>query len=85
MLPDGVHMHFQTKNNNLGKKLTVLQWMMLCLNGHFVYFTYGQKVNFMAILYILLSFCIFFIFGVFSRFGMLCREKSGNPGLESKT
>jgi hypothetical protein len=65
---------FQTKNPNLGKFRRVLLWNIL------VYFMtilsilrpleilYGHSVYFVVILYI------------FPRFGILDREKSGNPG-----
>jgi hypothetical protein len=62
--------HFQTKNLNLSKFWTVLQWnifrailSILQPNGIF----YGHLVHFAVIRYI------------FPRFGMLYREKSGNP------
>jgi hypothetical protein len=42
---------------------------------------YGDLVYFTAILYILWPFGMFCgHFGVFFSFGMLCQEKSGNPG-----
>jgi hypothetical protein len=66
---------FQTKNPNLGKFWGVLQWKILVyimtiwsillLLGIF----YGHLVYFLIIWYI------------FPRFGILDREKSGNPGL----
>jgi hypothetical protein len=55
---------FQTKNPNSGKFWSFLQRKMM--------------VNFMTISSVLLPFGIFC--GHFSRFGMLCEEKSGNPG-----
>jgi hypothetical protein len=68
--------YFQTKNPTLGKFWSVLQLKML--------------VNFMSIWSILLLTCIFYgqlvylvvILVYFSHFGMLCQEKSGNPGRE---
>jgi hypothetical protein len=70
--------YFQTKNPNLGKFWKVLQWKMLEVlraslsilrqNGIF----YGHLVHFVVILYI------------FPRFGILCREKSGNPGVDGE-
>jgi hypothetical protein len=64
---------FQTKNSNLGKFWMVLQWKMWFFNmdiwSIFRPFDicYGHLVLFVVIWYI------------FSRFGMLNREKSGNP------
>jgi hypothetical protein len=59
---------FQTKNPNLGKFWTVLQWKMI--------------VYFMDTWSILRSFDVFYGHLVyFSRFGILYQEKSGNPGL----
>jgi hypothetical protein len=62
----------QTKNPNLGKYWTVLQWNMLvyymifCLfYGHFNFITFGIFVV---------------IWYIFSRFGTLHQVKSGNPG-----
>jgi hypothetical protein len=70
---------FQTKNPNLGKFRRLLHWKMLVfLNGHFVHFT--------VLCYILWTFGI--VCGnlvYFSRFGILCEEKSGNPGLDNTT
>jgi hypothetical protein len=63
---------FQTKNPNLGKfwkvmRLKIIVFLaILCIlrpNGVF----YDHSVHGVVIWYI------------FSRFGMLCREKSGNP------
>jgi hypothetical protein len=67
---------FQTKNPNLGKFRSSLQWKML--------------VYLMAIWSILQPFGLFYshwlyfivIWYILSRFGMLYQEKSGNPGLE---
>jgi hypothetical protein len=63
------HTYFQTKNSNLGKFWRVLQCKML--------------VYVMAIRSILLPFVIHcgHFFGIFSRFGLLYQEKSGNPDL----
>jgi hypothetical protein len=69
--------YFQTKNPNLSKFWSVLQWKKL--------------VNFMDIWPILRPFGIFcghlvyfvVILVYFSSVGMLCREKSGNPGPRS--
>jgi hypothetical protein len=66
---------FKRKNSNFGKFRIVLQGKML--------------VNFTIIWYISMSFGIFdghlvyfvAILVYFSRFGMLCQEKSGNPAL----
>jgi hypothetical protein len=69
--------YFQTKNRNFGTFLRALQWKM------FVYFMdigsilgpfdifYGHLVYFVVIWYI------------FPRVGILHREKSGNPVLQS--
>jgi hypothetical protein len=66
---------YQTKETNLGKFWRVLEWKML--------------VYFIVIRNILRSFgiCILWPFGnvvviwyIFLRFGILCKEKSGNPG-----
>jgi hypothetical protein len=66
---------FQTKNPNLGKFWRVLQWKMmvyfmdtLSILRSFVIF-YGHFVQFVAIWYI------------FTRFGILYQEKSGNPAV----
>jgi hypothetical protein len=69
--------YFETKNPNFGKFWKVLQLKMLVLfmanlsislpNG----ILYGHLVHFVVIWYI------------FSRFGMLYREKSGNPAPET--
>jgi hypothetical protein len=62
--------YFQTKNPDLGTFWSVLQWQIL------VYFTDIWKI--------LWTFGIFVgHFGIFSRFGMLYQEKSGNPGVYS--
>jgi hypothetical protein len=69
---------FQTKNPNFGKFWRVLEWKMM------VYFidswsilrsfvlVYGHWVQFVVIWYI------------FSRFGILCQEKSGNPAATAR-
>jgi hypothetical protein len=70
--------YFQTKNPNLGTFWRVLQWEM--------------RVYFMTVWSILRPFgifvavwCILWLFGtyIFSRFGKLYQEKSGNPELDS--
>jgi hypothetical protein len=65
-LPDGI---FSNQKTNLAIFWWVLQWKVL--------------VYFMAIWNILLPFAIFYvwlqIWFIFSRFGMLYQEKSGNP------
>jgi hypothetical protein len=58
---------FQTKNSNVGKFWRVLQWQML--------------VYIVAICYILCPFGMI-LWYIFSQFGMLYQEKSGNPGLK---
>jgi hypothetical protein len=68
-------LYFQTKYFILGKFWRALEWKILVyFIGHLKYFT-GVK-------------CILWPFGnvvviwnIFPRFGMLCQEKSGNPGL----
>jgi hypothetical protein len=65
--------YFQTKNPNLGKFLTALDWKML--------------INFMAIWNILWTFWVFydhlvnfvFLRYISSGFGIMHQEKSGNP------
>jgi hypothetical protein len=65
--------HFQTKNPNLGKFWKVLQWKMFGIFRAILSISrptgvfYGHLVHFVVIWYI------------FTRFGMLHREKSGNP------
>jgi hypothetical protein len=66
--------HFQTKSPNLGKFVSALDWKML--------------IYFMSICNILWTFGIFydhlvhyvFIWYIFSGFGIMNQEKSGNPG-----
>jgi hypothetical protein len=72
--------YFQTKNPCLGKLWRVLQWMTLVyliaiwsiLRPIGIF--YGHLVHFVVIWY-----------RYFSRFGMLYREKSGNPAYECIT
>jgi hypothetical protein len=61
---------FQTKTPNLGKFWSALDWKRLI--NFMEYLEYSGY--FMAIWYILCSF------GTFSGFGIMYREKSGNPG-----
>jgi hypothetical protein len=64
--------YFQTKNPNLGNF-----WEGGCLELKFVGIFYGHLLYFVAICH----FCghlILWLFGIFSRFGMLYQEKSGN-------
>jgi hypothetical protein len=69
---------FQTKNPNFGKFWRALHWKMLiyCLAIRNILQTfgifYGQQDHFRVIWYI------------FTRFGMLYREKSGNPVVEQQ-
>jgi hypothetical protein len=71
--------YFQTKNPNLGKFWRVLQWKIL--------------VYFMAIWSILRIFDIFYghlvyfppSWQTFSRFGLLHKEKSGNPDANAES
>jgi hypothetical protein len=60
-------LYFQTKNPNLDKYWKVMKWKMLVLSWPLCLF-YSKMVYFMVIWYI------------FPSFGMLCRDKSGNPG-----
>jgi hypothetical protein len=62
--------YFLTKYTNLGKFSGALHWKML------VNF-YCHLVYFVAIWYILRPFVISMV--IFSRFGILYKEKSGNP------
>jgi hypothetical protein len=65
--------YFQTENPNLGKFWKVLQWKMFGIFRAILSISrptgifYGHLVHFVVIWYI------------FTRFGMLYREKSGNP------
>jgi hypothetical protein len=61
--------YFQTKNPNSGKFWKVLQLKLLVILWPLC-LVYGEMVYFRAIWYILIYFF---------RFGMLYREKSGNP------
>jgi hypothetical protein len=46
---------------------------------------YGHTEYFTVIWYILWPFCnVVVIWFIFPRFGILCQEKSGNPGEEGK-
>jgi hypothetical protein len=67
---------FKPKNPNLGKFCRVLQWKML------VYLVYSWPILLIfAILCVhLVNFVV--IWNIFSRFGMLYQEKSGNPGFD---
>jgi hypothetical protein len=67
--------YFQTKKSNLGKFCRALELKRLvCIfYGHLEYLT--------AIGYMLRPFGNFLdIWYIFPRFGILCQEKSGNPG-----
>jgi predicted tellurium resistance membrane protein TerC len=66
---------FQTKNPDLGKFLEGLRMENAGIfNGHLEYFT--------VIWLMLWPFDnVVVIWYIFHRFGKLCREKSGNPGL----
>jgi hypothetical protein len=66
---------FQTKNPNLDKLWRALHRMEIAgiFYGHLVYFT--------VFWYILWQFGnALVIWEIFPRFGILCQEKSGNPG-----
>jgi hypothetical protein len=66
---------FQNKNPNLGKFWRVLQWKIL------VYFTTIRsilrplEINYCHLLYFVV------VWYIFPRFGILYKEKSGNPGM----
>jgi hypothetical protein len=59
--------HFQTKNPNLGIFWSLAMEDVGIFYGRLVYFRYGHLVNLVNTWYI------------FSRFGILYKEKSGNP------
>jgi hypothetical protein len=66
--------NFQTKNPNLGKfgnalqrKMLVFLWLFCLFYGQIAYVFYRHLVHFVV------------IWHIFPRFGMLYREKSGNP------
>jgi hypothetical protein len=79
--------YFQAKNSNFSKFSKALQWKMMALLWSFCTFTakwyilwpngiiYGQMVYFVGHLVHFVGHLVHF-----SRFGMLYREKSGNPG-----
>jgi hypothetical protein len=78
---------FQTKKSNLGKFRSALEskmlvyfmviWNLLRSFGIF----YGHLESFTVIWYILWLFGnVVVIWYIFPRFGILCQEKSGNPG-----
>jgi hypothetical protein len=67
---------FQTKNPNLGKFWRVLDWKM------FIYFMDIWNILWtFGILYDRLVHFVF-IWRIFSSIGIMCQEKSGNPGSE---
>jgi hypothetical protein len=59
--------YFQTKNTNLGKFWRTLDWKMLLCLEYFGIF-HDHMENFM------------FSWYIFSGLGIMCQEKSGNPG-----
>jgi hypothetical protein len=67
--------YFRTKNPNLGKFWRALKWKML------VYFKCIWNIGKSAIWYIVwpIGYLVVFWY-IFSRFGILFYEKSGNPG-----
>jgi hypothetical protein len=68
--------YFNTKNPNLGTFWRASEWNRLVI--FFVHLEYS-----MAIRYISLPFGnIVAIWYIFPRFGTLCQEKSGIPGLD---
>jgi hypothetical protein len=72
---------FQTKNLDLGKFWRAFEWKkawyIIWSFGKY----YGHLVYFTAIWYISRPFSNFVaIRYIFPRFGILCQEKSGNPG-----
>jgi hypothetical protein len=64
--------YFQTQNKNLGKFWKVLQWKMFGIFGAILSIL---RTN--SIFYGILHFVVMWY--IFTRFGMLYREKSGNP------
>jgi hypothetical protein len=67
------HKYFQTKNPDLVKFWRALEWKMLVCamaicNLHITAIWYMYFGNLVSIWYI------------FTRYGILCQEKSGNPG-----
>jgi hypothetical protein len=68
--------YFQTKKSYCGKFWRFLDWKMLIYLWPFGMY-HGHSGYFMTIWYILCSF------GTFSGFGIMHREKSGNPGLDA--
>jgi hypothetical protein len=83
--------YFQAKKLRLGNFLEGLRWETVHIfYGHLGYFMaiwdilwpfgifYGHLGYFMAICYILCSFWY-----IFSSFGIMSQEKSGNPELEA--
>jgi hypothetical protein len=72
-LPDG---NFSYQNSRFGYILEGLGLENVCIfYVHLKYLTDLHMVYFITILYMLLSFGIFY-----ARFGMLQQDKSGNPG-----
>jgi hypothetical protein len=70
---------FQTKNPNLGKFLRALDWKVL------IYFV--AISNILWILGIFYDHLVQFVFiwYIFSDFGIMHQEKSGNPGLDRRS
>jgi hypothetical protein len=66
---------FQTKNPNLGKFWRVLQWKSL------VYFTTIWRILLLLEIFNCRLVYIVVIWYIFPSFGILCQEKSGNPGV----
>jgi hypothetical protein len=75
--------YFQTKNPHLGKFWRAFKWKKLeysmtiwnILRPFGIF--YGHLVYFVSIWYIFVVILVYF-----SRFGMLCKEKSGNPEVD---
>jgi hypothetical protein len=67
---------FQTQNPNFGKFLRALDWKM------FIYFMAIWNISWrFGIFYDHLVHCVSVLY-IFSRFGIMYQEKSGNPVFE---
>jgi hypothetical protein len=67
---------FQTKNQNFGKFWRVLQWKM-------VEYVCIHSISFLRSFGIFYGIHFVFVWYIFSCFGLLYLEKSGNPGFEA--
>jgi hypothetical protein len=76
-LPDGIFSNQKSKfeyihfGGSCNERCWYILWAFVLFYGHVMYVVYGHLVYFVVIWYI------------FPRFGMLCQEKSGNPGVIS--